>query len=63
MRNPQDTQAAFQVIQQLAALCATPGISETNLQMANGEITNLLAKVIKPAVTDLAASSVGLIVK
>ena len=63
MRNPQDTQAAFQVIQQLAALCATPGISEDNTKLANEEIRTLLTKMVKPAIGELTATAAGLIVK
>jgi len=63
MIKPQTTQEAFSVIHQLAALCATPGISVANNEAANASINELLLKVVKPAVGNLTADAAGLIVK
>jgi len=63
MIKPQTTQEAFNVIQQLAALCATPGITPDNVTTANDIMHDLLTKVIKPAVGNLTADAAGLIVK
>jgi hypothetical protein len=61
--NPQQTQTAFSVIQQLGMLLATPNVSEDNMKEANATIYQLLSKIIKPAVQDLTAEASGLIVK
>lgn len=60
MKNPQDTQLAFQVIGQLASLAATPNISLSNIEVANTEINNLLIKIIKPAVAEVTATAKGI---
>jgi len=52
---------AFIVIEKMAALCATPGISEDTQKLANEQIQNLLNNVIKPSLVKLTASSSGLI--
>ena len=63
MTKPQQTQEAFSLIQQLASLAATPGISADNITLANTSIENILKKVVTPAVNDFTASVAGLIVK
>lgn len=57
------TVEAWIVIEKLAALCATAGITEETQKMANEEIQRLMKDVIKPGLDKLAASSAGLIVK
>lgn len=53
---------AWIVIEKLAALCATPGISEDVQKEANSTIRKLLADVIKPGLSKLVATGAGLIV-
>lgn len=52
---------AWIVIEKLAALVNTPGIDETNKQLANEQIQKLLSNVISPSLTKLSAQSSGLI--
>jgi hypothetical protein len=60
--NPnQTTQDAFMTIERLAALCATPGITEDTQVIANTQIQALLSSVIKGAVTKLTAAGAGII--
>jgi hypothetical protein len=60
--NPnQTTQDAFMTIERLAALCATPGITEDTQAIANTQIQALLSSVIKGAVTKLTAAGAGII--
>jgi len=54
---------AWIVIEKLAALTATPGISEDVKQSANEQIKKLLEDVISPSLSKLAASSAGLVIK
>lgn len=54
---------AFQVIERMAALCATPGISSEVQRVANSVITDLLEKVIRPSLAKLSAQGAGIIVK
>jgi len=56
------THEAFMIIERLAAMCATAGITEETKQMANEQIQKLLDSVIKPTVTGLSAKSAGLLV-
>ena len=53
---------AWIVIEKLGALCATPGISEETQKLANEEIQKLLKDVVKPALSKLKATSVGILV-
>ncbi len=55
------TQNAFQIIERLAGLCATEGVSETAKKVSNEQIESLLTKIIKPAVTELTAKTAGII--
>lgn len=57
------TVEAWLVIEKLAALCATAGITEETQKLANEEIQRLMKDVIKPGLDKLSASSAGLIVK
>lgn len=57
------TVEAWIVIEKLAALCATAGITEETQKMANEEIQRLMKDIIKPGLDKLAASSAGLILK
>jgi len=52
---------AFIVIEKMAALCATPGISEDTQKIANEQIQHLLTNVIKPSLVKLTASSSGIL--
>lgn len=61
--NPQQSQTAFSVIQQLGMLLATPNVSEDNMKTANQIIQSLLSKIILPATQDLTAEASGLIVR
>lgn len=56
------THEAFMIIERLAALCATAGVTEETQKMANENIQKLLDSVIKPTVTGLSAKSAGLLV-
>ena len=60
MNNNIQTQDAFATIRELAALAATENISLGNRDRANEMISNLLKKVIEPAVQKLTAISSGL---
>jgi len=53
---------AWIVIEKLAALVNTPGIDETNKQLANEQIQKLLSNVISPSLTKLSAQSSGLMI-
>jgi len=59
----QNTQQAYEVMQQMAALCATPGVSVENVEVANEIIKSVLDKIIKPSALKLTAEATGLIVK
>lgn len=54
---------AFIVIEKLAALCATPGISEDTQSVANEQIQLLLKNIIAPSLVKLTASSSGILIK
>lgn len=54
---------AWIVIEKLGALCATPGMSDGVIQVANQQILKLLKDVISPGLDKLTASGAGLIVK
>ena len=60
MMNNTTTQDAFAIIREMGALVATPGVSQDNVAKANAVITNLIEKVVQPAVTKLTATSAGL---
>lgn len=52
---------AWIVIEKLAALVNTPGIDDTNKQLANEQIQKLLSNVISPSLTKLSAHSSGIV--
>jgi hypothetical protein len=54
---------AWIVIEKLAAIVATPGVSEEVKQSANEQIKKLLDDVVSPSLTRLSASSAGIITK
>jgi len=54
---------AWIVIEKLAAIVATPGVSEDVKQSANEQIKKLLDDVVSPSLTRLSASSAGIITK
>lgn len=54
---------AWIVIEKLAALTATPEISEEVKQVANEQIKKLLEDVISPSLSKLVASTAGLVIK
>lgn len=54
---------AFIVIEKLATLCATPGISEDVQSAANEQIQLLLKNIISPGLVKLTTSSSGIIIK
>lgn len=56
------THEAFMIIERLAALCATAGVTEETQKMANENIQKLLDSVVKSAVTGLSAKNAGLLV-
>ena len=57
------THEAWIVIEKLAALSATAGITEETQKIANEEIQKLLKEIIKPGLTKLTASASGIIMK
>ncbi len=57
----QEAQEAFAIIERLAGLCATIGVSESTKTTANSMITSLMESVVKPAVTKLKADAAGII--
>ena len=59
--NFETTQAVFPAIERLAALCATPGITEDVKAKANKSI-ELLLNVLEPGFQKLSATSNGIIV-
>ena len=61
MVNIEITQSAFQAISQLAAICATSGITQETNTKANENIQMLL-DVLKPEFQKLSAKSNGIIV-
>ncbi len=63
MIKPQQTQEAFQLLQHLAALAATPRVSTSNRELANTAIQNILTKIIVPAVNELTATTSGVLIK
>ena len=56
------TQDAFMMIERLAALCATPGVTAETQEIANSQIQAILNSVVKPAVTKLTAQGAGILV-
>ena len=56
------TQDAFMMIERLAALCATPGVTPETQEIANSQIQAILNSVVKPAVTKLTAQGAGILV-
>lgn len=60
--NYQTTQEAFVIIERLAAVCATSGISEETQKLANEHIQQLLSGVVKSAITTLNAREAGIVV-
>lgn len=60
--NYQTTQDTFMIIERLAALCATAGITEETQKLANEQIQALLSTTVKDAVSKLTAKGAGLLV-
>lgn len=52
---------AWIVIEKLAALIATPDVSEEVKTLANKEIENLITSVIKPSLAKFTAASSGIV--
>jgi len=52
---------AWIVIEKLAALIATPNVSEDVKALANKEIESLLTSVIKPSLAKFTAASSGIL--
>lgn len=59
--NNVETQNAFAIMQEMAKLVATPGVSQANIDIANGYIKNILEGVIKTGVLSLSMKSSGVI--
>lgn len=55
------TQESFQLINQLAALCATEGIDQTTKDIANKYVQELLSGPIKTTVTELKTAAQGIV--
>jgi hypothetical protein len=53
---------AFVIIEKLAAVASTPGVSEENVKEANSLISSLISGVVKPYAVLLKAEKNGLIV-
>lgn len=53
---------AWIVIEKLAAICATPGVSEETQKIANENIQKLLKSVVEPSLTKLTATSAGILI-
>ena len=61
-RNPsEDIADAWEVIEKLAALIATPDVSPEVKKLANEEIENLLTSIVKPSLSKFTASSSGIV--
>ena len=54
---------AWIVIEKLAALVATQGVSEDVKKSANEQIDKLLKDVVSPSLSELAAKSAGLLIR
>jgi hypothetical protein len=52
---------AWLVIEKLAALIATPDVSNEVKQIANEEIEKLLSSVVKPSLSKFTAASTGIL--
>jgi hypothetical protein len=52
---------AWLVIEKLAALIATPDVSEEVKKLANEEIEKLLISVVKPSLSKFTAASSGIV--
>lgn len=52
---------AWLVIEKLAALIATPNVSDEVKQIANEEIEKLLSSVVKPSLSKFTAASTGIL--
>ena len=61
MNQYENTQNAFMVIERLAALCATPGITEETQRIANEQIQSILNSTLKDAVTQINAKGSGIL--
>lgn len=59
----QVSQEAFNIINQLASLCATVGVEVDTQKQANTQIRHLLAGVISNTITKLGAQGAGLITR
>lgn len=56
------TQVALMLIERLAGLCATAGISEDTQKLANEQIQTLLNSIVKDSITKLSATQAGIVV-
>jgi hypothetical protein len=54
---------AWIVIEKLAALVATDGVSDDVKKSANEQIDKLLKDVVSPSLSELAAKKAGLLIK
>lgn len=52
---------AFFLIEKLAGLAATQGISEENIKLANAQINDLLNGPVKTAVIEVKTTAAGLV--
>lgn len=55
------SQESFQLINQLAALCATPGIDDKTKDIANRQIQELLNGPVNTSLRELKASAQGIV--
>ena len=55
-------QEAFLMLERMAALCATQGVSEETQKLANEHMQKILDGAIRTAVTNISAKSSGLVV-
>ncbi len=60
MANQLQVQEAFQLIERLAGLCATEGVSDSTKTSANTMISSLLDRIVKPAVDKLKTEALGI---
>lgn len=57
----QTTQEGFQILERLAALCATPGIDTDTLKKSNELIQKILDSVVKQAITKISSKSLNIV--
>ena len=54
---------AWIIIEKLASVCSTPGMSQDVLDQSNKMIARLLKDVVDPGLSELTAKKAGLILK